>query len=104
MKLILILAAQKTRTHTLKSRRTQKRVTVKCGFWSRGIIWPFFYENEQAEAVSVNGDRYRAMLNEFLFTKIEEKDIAKIWFQQGGATCHTADATLDVLHVVFAQG
>ena len=73
MKLFLILAsmyiskivafgAQKTRTHT-------NRVTVCCGFWSRGIIGPFFFENEQGEAVTVNGHRYRAMLNEFLFTK-----------------------------------
>ena len=28
-----------------------------------------------------NGDRYRAMLNEFLFTEIEEQDIGKILFQ-----------------------
>ena len=49
-----------------------KRVTVWCGFWSRGIIGPFFFENKQGEAVTVNGDRYRAMLNELLFTKIEE--------------------------------
>ena len=37
------------------------------------------------------------MLNEFLFTKIEEEDIGNIWFQQDGITCHTAEATLDVL-------
>ena len=43
-----------------------KRVTVL----SIGIIGPFFFENKQGEAVTVNGDRYRAMLNEFLFTKI----------------------------------
>ena len=41
------------------------------------------------------------MLNEFLFTKIEETDIGKIWFQQDNAKCHTAEATLDVLHPVF---
>ena len=41
------------------------------------------------------------MLNEFLFTKIEEEDIGNIWFQQDSATCHTAEATLDVLHPVF---
>ena len=63
-----------------------KRVTVLCGFWFRGIIGPFFFENEQEEAVTVNGDRYRAMLNEFLITKIEEEDISSIWFQQDGAT------------------
>ena len=37
------------------------------------------------------------MLNEFLFIKIEEEDISNIWFQQDGATCYTAEATLDVL-------
>ena len=41
------------------------------------------------------------MLNEFLFTKIEEKDIGNIWFQQDDATCHTAEVTLDVLLPVF---
>ena len=45
-----------------------KRATVWCGFWSQGIIGPFFLGNEQGEAFAVNGDRYRAMLNEFLFT------------------------------------
>ena len=52
-------------------------------------------------AVTVNGDRYRTMLNEFLFTKIVEQDIGNIWFQQDGATCHTSEATLDVLRLVF---
>ena len=36
-----------------------------------------------------------------LFTKIEETDIGNIWFQQDGATCHTVEATLDVLHPGF---
>ena len=66
-----------------------------------GIFGPFFFENEQREAFTVNGDRYRAMLNEFLFTKIEEEDIDNIWFQQDEATCHTAEATLYVLRHVF---
>ena len=41
------------------------------------------------------------MLNKFLFTKIAEEDIGNIWFEQDGATCHTAEATLDVLRPVF---
>ena len=53
-------------------------------------------EQEQGEAVTVDGDRYRVFLNEFLFTKIEE-DTGNIWFQQDCATCHTVEATLDVL-------
>ena len=41
------------------------------------------------------------MLNEFLFPKIEKEYIVNIWFQQDGAPCHTAEATLDVLRPVF---
>ena len=41
------------------------------------------------------------MLNEFLFTKIEEKDIDNIQFQEDGATSHTTAATLDILRPVF---
>ena len=33
--------------------------------------------------------------------KIDEEDIGNIWFQQDGATSHTAEATLDVLRIVF---
>ena len=78
-----------------------KRVTVCCGFWSRGIIGTFFLETEQGKAFTVNGDYYRVMFNEFLFTKIEEENIGNIWFQQDGATCHTSEATLDVMRTVF---
>ena len=41
------------------------------------------------------------MLNEFIFTHIKEEDIGNIRFQQYGSTCHTAEATLDVLRPVF---
>ena len=41
------------------------------------------------------------MLNEFLLTKIEEEDIGNIWFQQDGAKCQIAEATLHVLRPVF---
>ena len=41
------------------------------------------------------------MLNEFLFTKIEEENTGNIWFQQDGATWHTAEATPNVLRPIF---
>ena len=61
----------------------------------------FLFKNEQDEAVRVNGDRFRAMLNEFLFTKIEEQDIGYIWFQQDCTTCHKTEAIANVLRTVF---
>ena len=51
--------------------------------------------------VLVNGDRYRAMLNEILFIKTEEKDIDNIWLQEDDATCNTDEYTLDVLRPIF---
>ena len=75
-----------------------KRVAVWCDFLSKGIIAPFFFENDQGDAVTVNGDHYWAMLNEFFFTKIEEEDIGNIWFQKDDATCHT---TFNVLRPIF---
>ena len=41
------------------------------------------------------------MFKEFLFTKIEEEDIGNIWFQQDGATCHTAEYIIELLRAVF---
>ena len=71
-----------------------KRLTVWCGFLSRGIIGLF-------SSKMVSGDRYRAMLNEFLFIIIEEEDIGNIWFHQNSAMWHSAEATLDVLRPMF---
>ena len=78
-------------------RRTQNESLFRANFGPE----TFFLENEQGGTVTINGDRYRAMLNKILFTKIEEQDIGNIWLQQDGATNHTAEATLDGLRPVF---
>ena len=73
-----------------------KLVTVWCGLWSRGIIGPFFFQNEPLQSMAiVIGPCWTN------FTKFEEEDVGNIWFQQDGATCHTAEATLYVLRPVF---
>ena len=41
------------------------------------------------------------MLNEFLVPKIEEDNIDDIWFQQDGATCYTANVTINLLRTVI---
>ena len=65
------------------------------------ILVQRLFENEQGEIVTVNGDRYRATLNKFFLTKVEEENAGNIWFHQDGATCHPAEVTLDVWHPVF---
>ena len=53
-----IWGTENPQTYTEKLTHS-KRVTVWCGFWSKGIIEPFFFENEQGEAVAVNSNSYR---------------------------------------------
>ena len=94
------LGLRKSKRHHWEADALQ-RVTVWCEFWYGGIIGRFFFETEEGAAVTVNGERYRAMLNEFVFPKSEEDDMDDIWFQQDEATCHTANVTIDLLRTVF---
>jgi len=46
-----------------------EKVTVWCGFWSGGIIGLVFFQNEAGIAIIVNGERYRSMISNFLWSK-----------------------------------
>ncbi|KAG6797063.1 hypothetical protein HZU73_07603 [Apis mellifera caucasica] len=78
-----------------------QRVTVWCGFWAGGIIGPYFFENEAGHAATVNGARYLDMITQFFLPKLDDIDVANMWFQQGNATCHTANETIQLLHEIF---
>jgi len=78
-------------------------LTIWCGFWSGEIIGPYFFRNEVGNTVTVNGERYRSMITNFLWPKLEEVDLYNIWFQQDGATCHTARATTELLREKFGD-
>ena len=73
----------------------------RCRFCQKKIIFPDEAHFDLGGYLNEQNCHYRAMLNEFLFTKIEEKDIGNICFQQDSATCHTAEAAFDVLRPVF---
>ncbi|GFV45534.1 transposable element Tc3 transposase [Trichonephila clavipes] len=51
----------------------------------------------QSHNVTVNGDRYRAIITNFFIPELNNHDVQQLWFQQDGATCHTARATIDLL-------
>ena len=78
-----------------------QKVTVWCGFWAGGVIGPYFFENDVGEAVTVNSERYTTMITNFLWPILNHMDLDDMWFQQDGATCHTANATIDILHERF---
>ena len=62
--------------------------------------WPIFLR-KWGNAVTVNGERYRAMLTNFLWPKIDAMNVDDLWFQQDGATCHTSRLTIDLLRIPF---
>lgn len=78
-----------------------EKATVWCGFWSGRIIGPYFFQNETGIAITVNGERYRSMISNFLWPKLDNIDTEDMWFEQDGATCHTEHAAMDILRDRF---
>ena len=68
------------------------KVTAWCGIWSKGLIGPYFFE-EGGATVTVNSERYLGVLQK-LYTDVQSSHpslLSKVWFQQDGATPHTAN-------------
>ncbi|GFV96335.1 retrovirus-related Pol polyprotein from transposon 412 [Trichonephila clavipes] len=80
-----------------------EKLTVRCALWAGGIIGPYFFKNDEGHNVTVNGDRYRAMITNFFIPELNNHDVQELWFQQDGATCHTARATIDLLKDTFGD-
>ncbi|GFT15763.1 uncharacterized protein TNCV_4943151 [Trichonephila clavipes] len=80
-----------------------EKLTVWCALWAGGIIGPYFFKNDEGHNVTVNGDRYRAMITNFFIHELNNHDVQELWFQQDGATCHTARATIDLLKDTFGD-
>ncbi|GFU79913.1 uncharacterized protein TNCV_577931 [Trichonephila clavipes] len=80
-----------------------EKLTVWCALWAGGIIGPYFFKNDEGHNVTVNGDRYRAMITNFFIPELNNHDVQELWFQQDGATCHTARATDDLLKDTFGD-
>ncbi|GFS93886.1 hypothetical protein TNCV_5053411 [Trichonephila clavipes] len=59
------------------------------------------FKNDEGHNVTVNGDRYRAMITNFFIPELNNHDVQELWFQQDGETCHTARATIDLLKDTF---
>lgn len=66
------------------------------------MIGPYFFE-EDGHAVTVNSGRYVDMLHNFLTPEINRCGINQqtMWFQQDGATAHTARASMAVVREMF---
>ncbi|GFW89055.1 transposase [Trichonephila clavipes] len=76
-----------------------EKLTVWCALWAGGIL----LQNDEGHNVTVNGDRYRDMITNFFIPELNNHDVQELWFQQDGATCHTARATIDLLKDTFGD-
>ena len=74
-----------------------QKVTVWCGFYAGGVIGPYFFVDENDCHVTVNGNRYCAMWEDYFWSELDGLDLSDMWFQQDGAACHTAGQTIDIL-------
>ncbi|GFV25383.1 putative LOC100569746 [Trichonephila clavipes] len=77
-----------------------EKLTVWCALY--GLVESFL-KNDEGHNVTVNGDRYRAMITNFFIPELNNHDVQELWFQQDGATCHTARATIDLLKDTFGD-
>ncbi|GFV22324.1 transposable element Tc3 transposase [Trichonephila clavipes] len=88
---------------TASGRGSNGKTTVWCALSAGGIIGSYFFKNDEGHNVTVNGDRYRAMITNFFIPELKNHDVQELWFQQDGATCHTARATIDLLKDTFGD-
>lgn len=79
------------------------KVTVWCAVSTERIFGPYFFEDNGGNTVTVTSDRYVDMLNNFFIPLLEELEIdtEQLYFQQDGATAHTADQSMTALRNVF---
>ncbi|GFS72828.1 putative transposable element [Trichonephila clavipes] len=82
---------------------TSKKLIPWCALWAGEIIGPYFFKTDEGHNVTVNGDRYRAMITNFFIPELNNHDVQELWFQEDGATCHTARATIDLLKDTFGD-
>ena len=80
------------------------KVSVWCGISKVGIVGPYFFEEEGA-TVTVTSERYVEMLRNFLCPQLRSLwvNMEEMWFQQDGATAHTARASMTVVRQMFLQ-
>ena len=80
-----------------------QKVTVWCALWADGIIGPYFFKIEAGHNITVNGERYRAIINDFFVPDLDDVDVDDLWFQQDGATYHTANEKDNYLKKTFGE-
>lgn len=83
------------------------RVTIWCAISAHGLLGPYFIEDKEGNALTVTQERYRGLVIEpFLqdlkrFCRARNIQMNRQWYQQDGATSHTARESLAMLQKNF---
>ena len=74
-----------------------------CTISAQGIIGPCIVEGVDGVSVTVNAERYNHMLENFFLPEMRRRNwkMARAWFQQDGATGHTARISMNTLGATF---
>ena len=91
----------------------EHRVIIVRQFFKNGEIWcavspttiigPYFLQEDAAQTTTVNENRYVDLLTNFFFPELCRRRVSlrRTWFQQDGATSHTARISMEVLRQKF---
>ncbi|GFV89561.1 uncharacterized protein TNCV_993931 [Trichonephila clavipes] len=52
-----------------------EKLTVWCALRAGGIIGPYFFKNDEGHNITVNSDRYRAMITNFFIPELNNHDV-----------------------------
>jgi hypothetical protein len=92
-------------TNPIELRESQlhsSKVTLYCAISSFGIVGPYCFEDEREKAVTVTGPRYVHMLDNFLGPELARHPVSEeTFFQQDGATSHTARVSMAAVRNLF---
>ena len=91
-----------TRTFVTTKPLHSRKCTAWCALSSEGIIGPCWFEDDDGNAVTVNQENYCNVIKKFTACLcLCHFDLKKLWFQQDGATPHTAVETRKLLSEKF---
>lgn len=82
-----------------------EKLTVWAAMSSTGIIGPFFFVDEFGDVETINSERYLNILRSKVLPALRRIgiDIGSMWFQQDGATPHTALRVIAWLEEKFGE-
>jgi hypothetical protein len=78
-------------------------VSICCIVGTFGIVGPFFFDKDNGESITVTAEHSVAMLQNFLLSHLEAigADPRNLYFQQNGATVHTARHSMNTVCNLF---